>query len=65
MLRWAGLILLTLIYLSPLLWMVLTAFKTRDEAAPSPPTLLPEQWSTASLDTLFSSRRRRPCSAGS
>ncbi len=59
-LRYAGLILLSLIFLAPLLWMVLTAFKTEEESAASPPTFLPTEWSTASLDTLFTSTGQTP-----
>jgi multiple sugar transport system permease protein len=54
------LILLTLIYLSPLLWMVLTAFKAEEEAILTPPTLLPKQWSTEALDTIFASSSQTP-----
>jgi multiple sugar transport system permease protein len=59
-LRWAGLIALTVVYVAPILWMVLTAFKTEEESAASPPTLLPSQWSTEALDTIFSSSAQTP-----
>jgi multiple sugar transport system permease protein len=59
-LRWVALIALTLLYLAPILWMVLTAFKTEEESAASPPTLLPSQWSTEALDTIFSSSAQTP-----
>jgi multiple sugar transport system permease protein len=59
-LRWAGLITLTAVYVAPILWMVLTAFKTEEESAASPPTLLPSQWSTEALDTIFSSSAQTP-----
>jgi multiple sugar transport system permease protein len=59
-LRWAGLIALTAVYVAPILWMVLTAFKTEEESAASPPTLLPSQWSTEALDTIFSSSAQTP-----
>ena len=39
-LRWAALIALTALYLAPILWMVLTAFKTEEESAASPPRVL-------------------------
>jgi multiple sugar transport system permease protein len=59
-LRWAGLIALTAVYVAPILWMVLTAFKTEEESAASPPTLLPSQWSSEALDTIFSSSAQTP-----
>ncbi len=59
-LRWVGLIVLTLLYLSPLLWMLLTAFKPEEEAILTPPTLLPKQWSTEALDTIFASSSQTP-----
>jgi multiple sugar transport system permease protein len=59
-LRWAGLIALTVVYVAPILWMVLTAFKSEEESAASPPTLLPSHWSTEALDTIFSSSAQTP-----
>jgi multiple sugar transport system permease protein len=59
-LRWAALIALTLLYLAPILWMFLTAFKTEEESAASPPTGLPSQWSTEALDTIFASSAQTP-----
>jgi multiple sugar transport system permease protein len=59
-LRWAALIALTLLYVAPIVWMVLTAFKTEEESALAPPTVLPEQWSTDALDTVFSSSAQTP-----
>jgi multiple sugar transport system permease protein len=59
-LLWAALIALTVLYLAPILWMVLTAFKTEEESAASPPTLLPSQWSTEALDTIFASSAQTP-----
>lgn len=60
MLRWAALILLTLLYLAPLIWMVLTALKPEEEAILTPPTLLPKQWSTEALDTIFATSSQTP-----
>ncbi len=59
-LRWAALIALTVLYLAPILWMFLTAFKTEEESAASPPTVLPSQWSTEALDTIFASSAQTP-----
>jgi multiple sugar transport system permease protein len=59
-LRWAALIALTVLYLAPILWMLLTAFKTEEESAASPPTLLPSHWSGEALDTIFSSSAQTP-----
>jgi multiple sugar transport system permease protein len=59
-LRWTGLILLTLLFVSPLLWMILTAFKTEEESAAVPPTLLPSQWTTEAFDTIFSTSAQTP-----
>jgi multiple sugar transport system permease protein len=59
-LRWAGLIALTVVYVAPILWMVVTAFKSEEESAASPPTLLPSHWSTEALDTIFSSSAQTP-----
>ena len=59
-LLWAALLALTLVYVAPILWMLVTAFKTEEESAASPPTLLPSQWSTEALDTIFSSSAQTP-----
>jgi multiple sugar transport system permease protein len=59
-LRWIALILLTLLYLAPIVWMFLTAFKTEEESALTPPTLLPSDWSREALDTIFSTSSQTP-----
>jgi multiple sugar transport system permease protein len=59
-LRWAVLTALTLLYVAPIAWMALTAFKTEEESALSPPTLLPKQWSGEALDTIFASSAQTP-----
>ncbi len=59
-LRWAGLVLLTLLFISPILWMILTAFKTEEESAAIPPTFLPSEWTTEAFDTIFSSSAQTP-----
>ena len=43
----------TLAICFPLLWMVLTAFKPRDEATAYPPALLPERWTLENFRRLF------------
>ena len=60
LLRWVALILLTLAFVSPLVWMILTAFKTEEESAAIPPTLLPSQWTTESFDLIFQSSAQTP-----
>jgi multiple sugar transport system permease protein len=60
LLRWALLLLLTAIYVAPILWMVLTAFKTTEEAALAPPTFFPKHPSTEAIDTMFSGSAQTP-----
>ena len=59
-LRYAGLVLLALIFLSPIVWMLLTAFKSEEESAAVPPTGLPTEWDTEAFDTIFSSTAQTP-----
>ncbi len=59
-LRWGALVLIALAFLSPLVWMILTAFKTEEESAAAPPTFLPSEWSTEAFDTIFSSSAQTP-----
>jgi len=59
-LRYAALALITLLFLSPLIWMILTAFKTEEESALSPPTFLPTAWTTTAFDTIFDSTAQTP-----
>jgi multiple sugar transport system permease protein len=59
-LRYLGLIALTLLFLSPIIWMVLTAFKSEEESAAVPPTFLPSEWNTEAFDTIFSSTAQTP-----
>jgi multiple sugar transport system permease protein len=58
--RWIVLIVLTLLYVAPIAWMVLTAFKTEEESALAPPTFLPKEWSGEALDTIFASSAQTP-----
>ena len=59
-LRYALLVLISLIFLAPILWMVLTAFKTEEESAAVPPTFLPSEWTTEAFDTIFASTAQTP-----
>src|SRR3954463_9392738 len=43
-LRYALLVLLTLLFVSPLLFMISTSFKTRNESGQTPPTLIPQEF---------------------
>jgi multiple sugar transport system permease protein len=60
LLRYLGLIALTVLFLSPIIWMVLTAFKSEEESAAVPPTGLPTEWNTEAFDTIFSSTAQTP-----
>ncbi len=53
--KYAGvalLLLLTLLYLAPLIWMVLTSFKAETEASAWPLTFFPREWLTEQYRTL-------------
>jgi multiple sugar transport system permease protein len=52
-LSYAGLILLTLVFVTPLLWMLSTSFKTNLEATQLPPNWIPENLTTEAYSTLF------------
>lgn len=45
---------LAFLFLFPLLWSTLNSFKTPAEASSSPPTLWPQEWSTANYEELLS-----------
>src|SRR5919107_3661076 len=53
-LSYAGLILLTLVFVAPLLWMLSTSFKTNLEATQLPPNWIPENFTTEAYSTIFS-----------
>jgi multiple sugar transport system permease protein len=55
-LRYALLILLGLIFISPLVFMILTSFKTRGEAAGFPPTWIPDPFSTDAYTSILNAR---------
>lgn len=53
--RYPLLVGIAVVVAAPLLWMVTTSFKSRQEALRTPPTLLPDQWVTDAYSTLFGS----------
>src|SRR5215210_7551206 len=53
-LYYAGLILLTVVFVTPLLWMLSTSFKTNVEATQLPPNWIPQDFTTESYSTIFS-----------
>ena len=52
-LSYAGLILLTVVFVAPLLWMLSTSFKTNLEATQLPPNWIPENVTTEAYSTIF------------
>lgn len=50
---WLMLIILTIIFLMPIVYMALTAFKTRVESQSVPPSFLPREWTSESFTTLL------------
>jgi multiple sugar transport system permease protein len=52
-LSYAVLILLTLVFVTPLLWMFSTSFKTNLEATQLPPNWIPEEFTTESYTKIF------------
>ncbi|UNX55721.1 carbohydrate ABC transporter permease [Georgenia sp. TF02-10] len=55
-LRYAVLIALALIFVSPIIFMVLTSFKERGQAAGYPPTWIPDPFTTQAYETIFATR---------
>jgi multiple sugar transport system permease protein len=51
--RYAVLVLLTLVFVSPLLFMLVTSFKTRIEAGGFPPTWIPDPFTTQAYQEIF------------
>jgi multiple sugar transport system permease protein len=51
---------LSLVFVAPLLWMLVTAFKTPGEATRVPPTVLPQEPTTGAFDTLFGGGGQTP-----
>jgi multiple sugar transport system permease protein len=54
-LRVVGLGLMTLLFVSPLLLMIVTSFKTAREAVQSPPTIIPNEPTTQAYERIFNS----------
>jgi multiple sugar transport system permease protein len=50
---YAVLILLTIVFVTPLLWMLSTSFKTNVEATQLPPNWIPAEFTTESYQTIF------------
>lgn len=55
-LRYVLLVLLGLIFISPLIFMIVTSFKTRGEAAGFPPTWIPDPFSTDAYTSILNAR---------
>ncbi|WP_199510522.1 carbohydrate ABC transporter permease [Nucisporomicrobium flavum] len=51
---------LSLVFIAPVVWMLITSFKTPDEATRVPPTLLPQSPTTGAYDTIFSGGSQTP-----
>nr|WP_296069257.1 carbohydrate ABC transporter permease [uncultured Actinoplanes sp.] len=51
---------LSLVFIAPLIWMLITAFKTPGEATRVPPTVLPKEPTMGAFDTLFSGGSQTP-----
>jgi multiple sugar transport system permease protein len=54
--RYVVLILLALIFVSPLIFMLVTSFKTRQEAGGIPPSWIPDPFTTQAYQEIFSAR---------
>lgn len=50
---WLLLVILTLVFIGPIVYMILTAFKTNIDAQTAPPSLFPRKWTTEAFTTLF------------
>ncbi|AUX24381.1 sugar ABC transporter permease [Sorangium cellulosum] len=59
-LSYAALILVTVAYIAPVIWMVLTSLKSPSEATAVPPTLVPTQITLESYEALASASSRTP-----
>jgi multiple sugar transport system permease protein len=51
--RYAGLVLLALVIVAPLVFMLVTSFKTRAEATGTPPTWIPKDFTTQAYDAIL------------
>ncbi|HEY8584965.1 MAG TPA: carbohydrate ABC transporter permease [Capillimicrobium sp.] len=59
-LRYAVLLLLTAIFVLPLVWMLFSAFKPSAEVTGAPPTFFPKDLTGESFDTMFASGSQTP-----
>ena len=55
-LRYALLILVGLLFVSPLIFMIVTSFKTRGEAAAFPPSWIPDPFTTQAYESILTAR---------
>ena len=60
LLTYGGLILLTLIFVAPLLWMLSTSFKPNPETTQLPLSWVPKQFSTEGYSTILNSGSQSP-----
>ncbi|MEV4704177.1 carbohydrate ABC transporter permease [Actinoplanes sp. NPDC049316] len=51
---------LSLIFIAPVVWMLVTSFKTPDEATRVPPTLVPQDPTTSAYETIFNGGSQTP-----
>ena len=51
---------LSLVFIAPLVWMLITSFKTAGEATQVPPTVLPQDPTMRAYDTLFTGNSQTP-----
>src|SRR3712207_6690538 len=58
--RYAVLILLALLFISPLVFMIVTSFKTRADAASLPPTWIPNPFTTDAYATVMGAGTETP-----
>jgi multiple sugar transport system permease protein len=59
-LSYVALILLTAVFVVPLLWMLFTAFKTNAEATQSVPTWIPRNFVTVGFQTILNTTSQTP-----
>ena len=57
---YTGLIAISVVFVAPLLWMVVSSFKTRDEALRIPPTWWPSEPTTRAYQTILGSESQAP-----
>ncbi|ROR65203.1 carbohydrate ABC transporter permease [Agrococcus jenensis] len=51
--RWLVLVVIALLFISPLVFMLLTSFKTRADATSLPPQWLPEEWTLQAYESIL------------